>query len=85
VKIVWDEPKRLANIAKHGLDFADVDAGFFRGAVVRAGKERRFRAFGLLDGRLVALVFAPLGSEAIALVSLRRASVREARKGGFDG
>jgi uncharacterized DUF497 family protein len=30
VKIVWDEPKRLANIAKHdGLDFTDLDEGFF--------------------------------------------------------
>jgi uncharacterized DUF497 family protein len=24
MKIVWDEPKRQANIAKHGMDFADV-------------------------------------------------------------
>jgi len=28
VKIVWDEPKRLANLDKHGLDFADLDLGF---------------------------------------------------------
>jgi uncharacterized protein len=29
VKIVWDEPKRLANIAEHdGLDFADLDEAF---------------------------------------------------------
>ena len=24
MKIIWDEPKRQANIEKHGLDFADV-------------------------------------------------------------
>jgi uncharacterized DUF497 family protein len=25
MKIVWDEPKRLANIANHEMDFADLD------------------------------------------------------------
>jgi uncharacterized DUF497 family protein len=25
MKILWDEPKRLANIKKHGLDFADLN------------------------------------------------------------
>jgi hypothetical protein len=30
MKIVWDEPKRLTNLAKHGLDFADLDTDFFR-------------------------------------------------------
>ncbi len=26
---VWGEPKRLANIDKHGFDFADIDEVFF--------------------------------------------------------
>jgi uncharacterized DUF497 family protein len=30
MKIVWDEPKRLANLDKHGLDFADLNETFFR-------------------------------------------------------
>jgi len=25
-KLIWDEAKRKANLAKHGLDFADADA-----------------------------------------------------------
>jgi uncharacterized DUF497 family protein len=28
MKIVWDEPKRLANLDKHGLDFADLNETF---------------------------------------------------------
>ncbi len=28
--IVWDEPKRKANLAKHGMDFADLDAEFLQ-------------------------------------------------------
>ena len=75
--IVWDESKRQANIAKHGFDFADVRASFFRDAVVRPAKLGRYRAFGELDGRTVALVFARLGTEAISLISLRPASAAE--------
>src|SRR6266567_9022768 len=29
MKIVWDEPKRLANLARHGLDFADLNETFW--------------------------------------------------------
>jgi uncharacterized DUF497 family protein len=28
MKIVWDEPNRLANLDKHGLDFADLNETF---------------------------------------------------------
>ena len=35
--ITWDEPKRLANIDKQGLDFADLaDEYFLRAIVVQA-------------------------------------------------
>lgn len=32
MKIVWDEPKREANLFKHKLDFADLDETFFENA-----------------------------------------------------
>jgi uncharacterized DUF497 family protein len=32
MKVVWDDPKRLTNLAKHGLDFADLDPDFFAAA-----------------------------------------------------
>ncbi len=28
MKLIWDETKRLANLAKHGLDFAEFEAAF---------------------------------------------------------
>jgi uncharacterized protein len=34
LEIVWDEPKRLANLDKHGLDFADLNETFFDTALV---------------------------------------------------
>ncbi|WP_422388521.1 hypothetical protein [Bradyrhizobium symbiodeficiens] len=34
MKIVWDEPKWLANLDKHELDFADLNETFFDNALV---------------------------------------------------
>jgi uncharacterized DUF497 family protein len=84
VKIIWDEPKRQANIAIHGLDLADAKFFDWESAIVIAARQSvsgraRFRAIGRLRSDLVALVFSPLGSEAVALISLRRASRRERR------
>jgi uncharacterized DUF497 family protein len=72
VKIIWDESKRLSNIAKHGLDFADIEKGFdFDGAIVLPAKPSRaglarLRLIGDLQGALlVAVVGSQLGREAL--------------------
>jgi uncharacterized DUF497 family protein len=84
VKIIWDESKRLSNLAKHGLDFADIEKGFdFDGAIVLPAKPSRtslarFRLIGDLRGALlVAVVGSRLGREALSIVSLRPASRKE--------
>jgi uncharacterized DUF497 family protein len=41
VNILWDEPKRLANLAKHGLDFADLNETFFDSALVVPSYNKR--------------------------------------------
>jgi uncharacterized DUF497 family protein len=33
--ITWDEPKRQINIARHAMDFADLDPAFFDNAIIR--------------------------------------------------
>ncbi|TIV64418.1 MAG: hypothetical protein E5V86_15485 [Mesorhizobium sp.] len=83
MKIVWDEPKRLANIDKHSLDFAALDEEFFLGSTIRAAKAGRFRAIGRIAGGIVAVVFARLGTEGISIVSMRPANQTERRL--FDG
>lgn len=82
--IVWDEPKRLANLAKHDLDFADFETGFdFATALeVTAKPSRTGRSrsplIGSFRGRLVvAAIVSPLGTQALALISLRPASSSE--------
>jgi hypothetical protein len=79
VKIVWDEPKRLANIDTHRIDFAVFDETFFLHAIVNAAKKDRLKAVGWLDGSPVAVIFKLLGSEAISIVSARPASRAERR------
>jgi uncharacterized DUF497 family protein len=76
--IVWDEPKRLSNLAKHGLDFADVENGFdWANASITPVKDGRLKALGKLSDGTVVVIFAMLGTEALSIISLRPASKRE--------
>jgi uncharacterized DUF497 family protein len=79
MKIVWDEPKRLANLDKHGLDFADLDETFFDNALVIPShrKSERWIAIGVSIRGVVVVVFARLGREGVSIVSMRPASLRE--------
>lgn len=74
--IIWDEPKRQANLAKHGIDFADIDEGFFLSALVGQAKKGRYFAIGECDG-VITVIFATLGSEGLSIVSARPASTKE--------
>lgn len=76
MKIVWDEPKRLANLAKHGIDFADIGEGFFEDAMVREANYGRYAAIGRLNG-VIAVIFAVLGTEGLSIISARPASRKE--------
>ena len=79
----WDELKRAANLAKHGLDFADVErfdwgaASFGRDLRFDYGEER-FTAHGMMEGRLVVIVFTQR-MNATRIVSFRRANRMERR------
>ena len=78
MRLVWDEPKRQQNIAKHGLDFADLTSEFLENARVEDAKSGRFLAVGEFEGiTIIAVVFRPLGSEALSIISMRRASKAE--------
>lgn len=80
MKITWDETKRASNLAKHGLDFADLDLDFFAASLVVPSRDDRFVAIGELRGEtIIAVVFRPLGSEALSVISMRPASRRERR------
>ena len=79
MKIVWDQPKRLANIAKHRLDFASLTEEFFADALVISAKSGRYLAIGEDVNGVISVVFATLGHEGISVISMRPASKQERR------
>ncbi len=79
MKIVWDEPKRLANLDKHGLDFADLDETFFDNALVVQSHSNRWRGIGKNMRGVIVVVFVTLGKEAVSIISMRPAR-RDERK-----
>jgi uncharacterized protein len=68
VEFEWHEDKRLANIARHGIDFEDAIA-VWEGPVIEVPSfqahhgEARVLATGLCAGRLITVVFTWRGSK----------------------
>ena len=79
----WDDAKRLANLRKHGIDFIDVPA-VFDGDIVTVEDDRydygeqRFVTFGLLQGRVIAIVHKER-EVFIRIISVRKATKYEQR------
>ncbi|MGH7210359.1 MAG: BrnT family toxin [Acetobacteraceae bacterium] len=61
----WDEAKRDANLAKHGIDFVRarrvLEGPNERFSGRRVGAELRMRALALLNGVLVTVIYAVRG------------------------
>ncbi len=77
MRIVWDEPKRLANIDKHGLNFADLTEAFFANALFLPSKEKRWRGIGPDARGIICVVLATLGTEAVSVISMGPARLDE--------
>ena len=76
--VTWDNAKGLANLDKHGLDFADLELEFFVNSVVAPIRDRRFKAIGSMrHGRVIVVIFAPLGTESVSVISMRPANRKE--------
>ena len=83
MEVEWDEHKRLSNIAKHGIDFLDAASIFFAphlsGAAREVDGEERCLAVGMMDGRLIAVIFTWRSEDRIRIISARRARDVERR------
>ncbi len=80
----WDEAKRQANLAKHGVDFADVARFDWEAAVTRTdGRgeygEPRFISTGYIGDRLHVCIWTPRGVTQ-RIIGLRKANPREQRQ-----
>jgi uncharacterized DUF497 family protein len=81
VRLSWDESKRQANLAKHGLDFADAEKVFAGPMALLEDTrndygEQRMIGVGLLDG-LVVLIVHVESDETIRIISMRKADDKE--------
>ena len=59
------------------MDFADLDIEFFNRAVVYPAKLGRLMAIAPFGGITISVIFRPLGSEAISVITMRHASKYE--------
>jgi uncharacterized DUF497 family protein len=84
-RLIWDEGKRLANLAKHGLDFSDacevLDSRYRLDVqVVRAG-EARMQSISYALGFLAVLTVVHTERDGAArVISFRHASEKEWRQ-----
>jgi len=80
-EFAWDEVKRRANYAKHGLDFRDAEK-VFQGITLTAEDnrqdygEKRLISLGLLEDMVVVVVYTAR-SEKTRIISMRKANHRE--------
>jgi uncharacterized DUF497 family protein len=76
--ITFDETKRQANIAKHGIDLAAL-SGFFDGDLLtrEAYGELRFQSVGWHAGEMLFVVWTPGGDEWPHIISARKAEKHE--------
>ena len=77
MQISFDGLKRQSNLAKHGLDFADLDVEYFVQSIVVPAKLGRFMAIGVLSRDVIATVFVKLGTQGLSIISMRRSSRKE--------
>ena len=81
----WDERKNASNLAKHGFDFADAPGIFNVPIVVDLDLkenygEDRWIGIGLLNGRVVVIVYTEPNEQIIRIISLRKALSHERKR-----
>jgi len=84
MRYTFDPAKLAANVAKHGVWFADADQFEWESALVEVDSRRdysetRFVATGVIDERVHVMVFN-LRETSVRIISLRRANSREVRR-----
>lgn len=77
MRFEWDERKNQINLAKHGFDFADAYLLFNMPMVVEIDErenygEERYIGIGLLQGRVVVVIYTEPDENTTRIISLRK-------------
>jgi uncharacterized DUF497 family protein len=78
----WHDEKARLNILKHGISFVTGARVFLNARRVECDGERRRKAAGMVEGRLLAVVFTTRG-ETCRIISARPANSSEERRYGY--
>ena len=82
MKFIWDRRKNEANVKKHELDFADAYMVFESPMLVGLDDredygEDRWIGIGLMENRVVVIVYTELEEDSIRIISFRKATTNE--------
>ena len=82
MKFEWDEGKNQTNIRKRGLDFTDAPEMFDGPMLIGVDNrqdygEDRYIGFGLVQSRLMVVVYTERKPDIIRIISFRKANTRE--------
>jgi hypothetical protein len=85
MKFIWDKQKNIANIKKHELDFADAYLVFESPMLINLDDreeygEERWIGVGLLENRVVVIVFTEPEEDTTRIISFRKATTDERNK-----
>jgi len=85
MKFEWDRQKNRANVEKHGLDFADAYKVFESPMLVKLNDRKdygevRWIGIGLMDMRVVVIVFTETKASTIRVISFRKATSDESKR-----
>lgn len=85
MKFEWDEAKNVANLQKHGIDFADV-VEIFDGVMLVQRDERedygegRWIGIGSVQSSLLVVIYTERHGDTLRLISARKATKYEVRR-----
>jgi uncharacterized DUF497 family protein len=82
IEYTWDERKRVSNLAKHKIEFTDMNSFNWGIATIVPDKEYgdRMIATSYIDSRVCVAVYTEQESGKIHVISLRKATKEEIRK-----
>ncbi len=85
MKFEWDKQKNQVNIRKRKLDFADAHKVFENPILVNPDDsedygEERWIGIGLMDMRVVVIVFTEPDEDTIRVISFRKATINERKQ-----
>ena len=82
---IWDEQKSELNLNRHNIDFADAHRIFLTPVLTTLDDrfdygEDRWAGLGLLDGRVVKVIFTEPDEETRRIISVRKALQHERKQ-----